>query len=875
VGAVAEAAGGASLPGGRTGRRLRRLRFLLLSAALTVVAVLGLQGCPKDAGTERVESVCRAKSIDIPQNGYVKLQLTGFCDFIVNNFREFRLDKAQNIELKGQLDDGHATVILHSTGTAGETASKEDFTLKYDDPNGCNSTNTSTKCRTHGTLQVTTTSTVSPPPLQLIEINSQQRAPHGNPEVRYLTAIEPNGLEVQWVKGAVDNTVYDSGTDSDAIHRLPTDGSRYLEFQGSEPIGVMVKDANGVIGYASGSDPKPATIQPQITCTPACPQQTGGRYQVSLNSGDSLDIVPSAQGGLFGYYDGQMETHRYVWHGLHSVPGQAGQQLSSVTQSGTILLEVFDSVDNRAQVELDVIVDGVPVPSLALSASSQTLAVADGGTINQGNDLVLDAQLNNPPGQYEVSWHKVTASQSLVQLGSGLPFTHQPSFDTHYRAQLMSGGQVLATADFNVMVDASPQYVPLRIQQVQDRGLVVSEPAGINCGIRDADSSDNCWHSYPIGNRVTLSVDAADIARFQGWQGCDQVEDNLATGDRCVVVMDGSRRAEVTFSQRSDYVLEFTSVDPDGLVTAYNMDADFQSIIDCRHQQGGVSGTCRAQLPNGTRIHLAGYKEQPFATFVQWGGDCAEFDTGSSSFVRFNINRDYYCTAEYTPDTHIQLNYTVAGDTTQVPEPLSIGSVQTNPVGQACYVGVDGCYGYPQGTGQVQVTGVPDTTDHPWLFYQWGGDCAAEVLTRHGQNLRFRDERTLTLDMQQDYATCEARFRTDVTRAVIDLSHPYIANVREIDHAANAPSTQDYNTCGDDCELIKLQDQSMGNVMDLVVDTINASWKFDGWDGCDAVHSVPAWSPEPVCRIGSSGPGVTQVRANFSQKGNTQTGGSN
>jgi hypothetical protein len=516
------------------------------------------------------------------------------------------------------------------------------------------------------------------------------------------------------------------------------------------------------------------------------------------------------------------------------------------------------------------------VPSLALSASSQTLAVADGGTINQGNDLVLDAQVNNPPGQYEVFWHEVTASQALVRLGRGLPFTHQPSFDTHYRAQLMSGGQVLATADFNVLVEASPSYGLLRVVQPGGgRGLVVSEPAGINCGIGDTDSSANCRHTFQLGNRMTLSVDAADIGRFQRWEGCDQVEDNLATGDRCVVVMDGTRNVNAHFSARSDYVLEFTSVDPDGRVSAYNMDNDYLSVIDCSHLQGGVTGTCRAQLPNGTGIRLAGYRDKPFAAFVQWGGDCAEFNS-SGDHVLFNINRDYYCTAEFTPDTHIHFNYTVAGNTTQVPNPLSIGSVQTNPAGQACYVGVDGCYGYPQGTGQVQVTAVPDTTDHPWLFHIWDGACADEVFNRF-RNMHAIEARSITLDMQQDYATCEARFRTDVTRAVIDFSHPGIANIREINHNTNAPSIDTRNVCSDDCELVKTYEANFNGIMDLVVEIVDTRWQFDGWEGCDSafVSNVPEWGTEQACRIGLNGYGVFNLRANFSPKNLTPIGGSN
>jgi hypothetical protein len=833
----------------------------LVQAVVLIVPVsLGIGGC-NDLGTELVSDICTPKLLDIPENGYQLLNLNETCNIPADSFEAFRLDETENLELVGRAFDGNSlTVLFKSNGPLSGSADQQ-FTLKWIDPNGCNPTQSKVRnCRTHAYITVNPTTAQSQPEIQLIEIKESDRTTDGSPEQRDFTAIVEDEMKVVWVQEAIDRTV---GIPQPAV---PMDHSTHFGHWGNEPIGAMVSDADGVIGYASGMEADSTAIEVSLRCHPVCSQQLDGSYQVSLNRGDNLALTANAHGGVFGSYEGHRESHRYFWSGLHNASGQSNLQLEALSQSGAILLKVLDSVGNRGQAQLNISVDGVLAPKLAIRGTSQARPVADGGSINLGNDLLLDAVLSNPTGEYEVLWNALTTFSDLSPLGSGLSIQLQPSKPTTFRAQLVSNAVVVAVADFQLKVNTTIDYANLSVLQPgMDRGLIVSKPDGIQCGILDPDDSSNCRHAVQLGNLLTLNVDLADIERFQRWEGCDQLEDNLASGDRCVLVMDSERSVSAHFDKRTDYILKFTSVGPDGWVNAHDQHNEHQ-YIDCKTEPNGTSGICTARIPFGSKVYLSGTTRGATASFRQWGGDCSHFNEFGSQ-VGFIMERDYACTAEYAPDKDILFNYRVEGEPSQVVNPLRIGRVKTSSAGQHCGAGRDGCFIYPRETGLMQVTAVPDQAVQPWYFYQWRGDCAAEVVSRHNENLRYRDARTIMLEMGQDYTNCVAHFRTDVTRAVIDFNQPNPALIRKVDHATNTPSTADFNTCGDDCELVKLHEENFNAIMDLVVDQIDPHLQFDGWEGCDKVQKVPAWSPYPACRIGNDGHGLFPVRANFSLKG--------
>ena len=65
-------------------------------------------------------------------------------------------------------------------------------------------------------------------------------------------------------------------------------------------------------------------------------------------------------------------------------------------------------------------------------------------------------------------------------------------------------------------------------------GRVTIEPRGVSC-------TETCEHQFITGSRVTLTFDAADGSRFEGW-------DDACSGDgRCTFVMDRERSVTATF----------------------------------------------------------------------------------------------------------------------------------------------------------------------------------------------------------------------------------------------------------------------------------------------------------------------------------------
>jgi hypothetical protein len=731
---------------GRLVARYQQQVPLKLGQAMVLVALnsMGIVGC-NDLGTELVTDVCALKRLDIPENGYQLLNLKEICNIPLESFEAFRLDETENLELVGRAFDGHGlTMLFKSNGTL-SGRSDQQFTLKWIDPNGCNPTQSNVRnCRTQAYITVNTTTAKTPPEIKLIEIKESDRTADGSPEQRDFTAIVEDDMKVVWVQEAIDSTV---GIPQPA---LPMDHSTHFGHWGKEPIGAMVADADGVIGYASGMEADSTAIEVSLRCTPTCPQQLDGSYQVPLNRGDSLELTASAHGGVFGTYEGELEKHRYFWSGMHNASGQPNQRLDEIRQSGVIQLKVLDSVGNRGLAKLNVSVDGVLAPALTVRATSQARPVADGGSINQGDELILDAVLNNPVGDYEIHWYAMTASGDLSPLSSGLSIHLQPRKNTTFRAHLLNNGAVVAMADFQLKVNTTVDYANLQVLQTgRDRGLIVNDLNGIQCGIGDADDSSHCRYTAQLGKPLTLSVDAADIDRFERWEGCDQVEDNLAGGDRCVVLMDGERSVSAHFNTHSHYTLEFTSVSLDGWVNAHDQRNE-QQYIDCRTEPSGTSGICSAKVTAGSNVYLSGSGLRSFANFQHWGGDCTQFNE-FGSHVSFIMERDYSCTAEFEPAPHIHFNYTVEGEPSQAVDQVRIGRVQTTSDGKQCRTGQDGCFSYPLDIGPVQVTAIPDQSVQPWYFYQWGGDCAAEVLSQHDQNMRLRDERTIMLGLAAFY----------------------------------------------------------------------------------------------------------------------------
>ncbi|MEO1036557.1 MAG: hypothetical protein AAFX44_13450 [Pseudomonadota bacterium] len=402
-------------------------------------------------------------------------------------------------------------------------------------------------------------------------------------------------------------------------------------------------------------------------------------------------------------------------------------------------------------------------------------------------------------------------------------------------------------------------------------GVVRSTPNGIRCSAASDPLSD-CTEIWNRGQVVELNVDPGDIGNFVGWQGCDAVADNLGTGDRCTVTLDRNRDVFVDFAAPpapppgNGFRLEFTSVGPDGYVSASIEGGDEGSDgILCRTDDPTRFNDCTAIIAPGTRVFFRVQALNDFNAFLSWGGDCADLN-GQGTDPEIIMDRDRTCTAEFSQDTHIRLNYTIEGPPGTTDQPRTIGFLATNPMGRECRFHPGVCLGWPAGTGPVDLTAVPTTSRRPWLFHSWGGECGREVLNAAGGDLKAVDRRTITLNMQQSYPTCIANFSTNVTRAVVDVNFPNVANITRVLVSTGQPSTTAAHTCRDDCELARLGDASTGSAMDLVVENIGVQYQFDGWNGCDVVFNDAAVSPLPICRIGANGYGVFEIGATFSRR---------
>jgi hypothetical protein len=267
---------------------------LKLGQAMALIALmsLGIVGC-NDLGTELVADVCTPKQLDIPENGYQLLHLNEICNIPLESFEAFRLDETENLELIGRAFDGRGLTMLFKSNGPLSVRADQQFTLKWIDPNGCNPAQSKVRnCRTHAYITANPTTEQTPPEIKLIEIKESDRTADGSPEQRDFTAIVESGMKVVWVQEAIDSTV---GIPQPA---LPMDHSTHFGHWGDEPIGAMVTDTDGVIGYATGIELDSTAIQVSLRCTPACPQQLDGGYQVPLNRGDSLELTaPAPMGG--------------------------------------------------------------------------------------------------------------------------------------------------------------------------------------------------------------------------------------------------------------------------------------------------------------------------------------------------------------------------------------------------------------------------------------------------------------------------------------------------------------------------------------------------------------------------------------------------
>jgi hypothetical protein len=174
--------------------------------------------------------------------------------------------------------------------------------------------------------------------------------------------------------------------------------------------------------------------------------------------------------------------------------------------------------------------------------------------------------------------------------------------------QVTSGAESVPCATRVSVMAAPPQTHPLTVsRQGTGSGVVVSNPAGIDCG-------STCAAAYPQGTPVTLSATADPGSAFVGWSGA------CAGAGACVVTMDAARAVSARFDLRS-YTLSITKTPVGSILGSVTSSP---AGINC----GLLCASATASFPSGTVVTLSA-QAAVLASFTGWRGDCS----GSGSCV--------------------------------------------------------------------------------------------------------------------------------------------------------------------------------------------------------------------------------------------------
>ncbi len=224
------------------------------------------------------------------------------------------------------------------------------------------------------------------------------------------------------------------------------------------------------------------------------------------------------------------------------------------------------------------------------------------------------------------------------------------------------------------------QTYPLTVTKAgAGAGLVVSSPAGIDCGA-------TCAMDFVEGDVVTLTATAAPASTFSGWSGaCTGAAD-------CVVTMDRAQNVTATF----DGVAYPVTVTKMGNGTGRVVSTP--SGIDC-------GGTCTSSFGPGTALTLTAMPDAANA-FTGWGGACAAAGVNATCMI----------TVDAAADVSAQFDVGQISVTVAVTGP---GAVTSNPAGISC---APTCNASFAGGAQITLTAAPQGTA---VFGGWGGACAA------------------------------------------------------------------------------------------------------------------------------------------------------
>ncbi|MEO6445161.1 MAG: hypothetical protein ABIZ91_03220 [Gemmatimonadaceae bacterium] len=181
----------------------------------------------------------------------------------------------------------------------------------------------------------------------------------------------------------------------------------------------------------------------------------------------------------------------------------------------------------------------------------------------------------------------------------------------------------------SLRVERPPVWLSVMPGATSGRGMVRSTPAGIECRIDGTVASGSCSFAFPVGSVVTLESEADAGSAIAPWAGACESASGSAS---CRLTLSEARATRASFSALGRVSISAGASDGHGRVTG-------PAGLDCRIDRGAATGSCAADVAEGTTITLVASKDGPDAAtaarqvFGGWGAACAEAQGDSCTFV--------------------------------------------------------------------------------------------------------------------------------------------------------------------------------------------------------------------------------------------------
>lgn len=468
----------------------------------------------------------------------------------------------------------------------------------------------------------------------------------------------------------------------------------------SAGIATVIAAGNG---FATNAISAPACISSAISVGATCDAAAGSYCTwgqdyvagysniasfVSLVAPGSL-ITSSVTGGGYGAKNGTSMAAPHV-AGAWAILKKAQPDLSVADALAHLRTNAVTVNDQRSGATVTGL-KRINLAKLPGPPSGYTLAITRQGT---GSGSVVSAPAGIACG--------VTCTASFAT-GSSVTLTAAPTSGSTFTgwSGSCSGTQTTCTVSMTqarsvVAGFATLPPVPQTLtvsRQGTGAGMVLSSPAGINCG-------SVCTATYNSGTGVLLQAVASAGSTFAGWSGAC-----TGTGS-CIVPMSAARNVVATFN---------TVAAPTTFALAVSRGGTGTGTVTSAPAGISCGATCNANFSSGTSVTLTAAPAQG-STFAGWTGACT--GTATSCVVPMTQARSVgatFNTAPVGPTPSYLLSVSTSGS--------GAGTVSSNPAGISC--GATCSASFTSGTS-VTLTAAPANGS---VFGGWSGACSGTAST--------------------------------------------------------------------------------------------------------------------------------------------------